>query len=305
MFSEQIKTFLQEYCRTDNDGKKSFHYAAQIIHLAHREQVSITIDLDDLNDYNESLAEAVVANTRRYSVLFSDVIAELLPTYKERDVVSKDSLDVYIEHRLLMESRTRNRVDQRDDRNSFPPELMKRFEVYFKPTSQTKASSIRDVKAEHIGKLVTVRGIVTRCTEVKPIMVVATYTCDRCGSETYQPISSMSFSPVSDCPSDDCRVNKAGGRLYLQTRGSKFVKFQEIKIQEHSDQVPTGHIPRSLTILCRGETTRSAQPGDHVIISGIFLPMVRTGFRQMVSGLLSETFVEANVSFLCWNNFLN
>lgn len=39
--------------------------------------------------------------------------------------------------------------------------------------------------------------------------------------------------PVVMCPSDDCRVNKTGGRLYLQSRGSKFVKFQEIKIQEH------------------------------------------------------------------------
>lgn len=62
---------------------------------------------------------------------------------------------------------------------------------------------IRDVKAEYVGKLVTVRGVVTRCTEVKPMMVVATYTCDHCGAETYQPVSHQStvlvttvYSPV-------------------------------------------------------------------------------------------------------------
>lgn len=103
----------------------------------------------------------------------------------------------------------------------------------FKALTTSKPVAIRDVRAQHIGKLVSVRGIVTRCTEVKPMMVVATYTCDRCGSETYQPVNGMTFMPVADCPSDDCRVNKAGGRLYLQTRGSKFVKFQELKIQEH------------------------------------------------------------------------
>lgn len=65
------------------------------------------------------------------------------------------------------------------------------------------------------------------------MMVVATYTCDQCGSETYQPVTSLTFMPATECPSDDCRVNKAGGRLYLQTRGSKFIKFQELKIQEH------------------------------------------------------------------------
>lgn len=46
-------------------------------------------------------------------------------------------------------------------------------------------------------------------------------------------VNSLTFMPVVMCPSDDCRVNKTGGRLYLQSRGSKFVKFQEIKIQEH------------------------------------------------------------------------
>lgn len=35
----------------------------------------------------------------------------------------------------------------------------------------------------------TVRGVVTRVSEVKPMMVVATYSCDQCGAETYQPVS--------------------------------------------------------------------------------------------------------------------
>jgi len=39
--------------------------------------------------------------------------------------------------------------------------------------------------------------------------------------------------PLRTCPSDGCRVNKSGGRLYLQTKGSKFIKFQEMKLQEH------------------------------------------------------------------------
>ena len=47
---------------------------------------------------------------------------------------------------------------------------------------------MREVKADSIGKLLTVRGIVTRATEVKPVMTVATYTCDQCGAESYQPV---------------------------------------------------------------------------------------------------------------------
>ena len=62
-------------------------------------------------------------------------------------------------------------------------------EVYFKQQTRARSMSVRNVKADSIGKLVTVRGIVTRSTEVKPIMCVATYTCDQCGAESYQPVS--------------------------------------------------------------------------------------------------------------------
>uniref|UniRef100_A0AAR2L4T2 DNA replication licensing factor MCM7 n=1 Tax=Pygocentrus nattereri TaxID=42514 RepID=A0AAR2L4T2_PYGNA len=280
--SYKCKRFLQEFYSEDDSGKKVFKYGAQLVSLAHREQVALVVDLDDVAEEDPELVESVCENTKRYTGLFADAVHELLPEYREREVVAKDALDVYIEHRLMMEARGRDPADTRDFRNQYPSELMRRFEVYFRPPSTLKPKVVRDVKADSIGKLVTVRGIVTRATEVKPMMAVATYTCDQCGAETYQPIASPSFMPLIMCPSQECVTNKSGGRLYLQTRGSKFVKFQELRIQEHSDQVPVGNIPRSMTVYARGENTRVAQPGDHVAVSGVFLPLLRSGFRQAV-----------------------
>ncbi|KAF5306655.1 hypothetical protein FQA39_LY08844 [Lamprigera yunnana] len=296
---ESLKTFLIEFC-VQNGTSKDFKYSSQLTKLAHREQTAMYIDLDDVNDHDENLANAIVSNTRRYVNILSEVVFDLLPTFREHDVVAKDALDVYIEHRLIMENRLREPNQQRAPHNKYPSELMCRFEIYLKSMSLDKTLSIRDVKANNIGKLVTIRGIVTRCTEVKPMLCVATYTCDQCGAETYQTITSLTFMPIIMCPSDDCKVNKSGGRLYLQSRGSKFVKFQEIRIQEHSDQVPIGHIPRSLTLCCRGENTRKALPGDHVEVTGIFLPLLRTGFQQISGGLLTETYIETH-NILCLN----
>ncbi|KAL4705666.1 hypothetical protein ACJJTC_011228 [Scirpophaga incertulas] len=298
---ESFKNFFVDFCLSDDEGNKSFKYAEQLTRLAHREQVAFTVDLDDLSNANEELAEAVKQNTRRYTNMVSDVVYEMLPNYKHREVTAKDALDVYIEHRIMLEARN-HRIpgEMRDPRNRYPPELIRRFEVYFKDMSNTKTVPIREVKAEHIGKLVTVRGIVTRCTDVKPLLVVATYSCSACGAETYQPVRSLQFTPPPACSADECRLNKAAGQLHLQTRGSRFQKFQELKIQEHSDQVPVGHIPRQLSVYCRGETTRRAQPGDHVAITGVFLPLLGDGFRQVVQGLLSDTYLEAH-SVTCLN----
>ena len=59
-------------------------------------------------------------------------------------------------------------------------------EVYFKAPSNGLPSTIREVKASHIGQLVRIAGIVTRCSDVKPLMAVAVYTCEDCGHEIYQ-----------------------------------------------------------------------------------------------------------------------
>ena len=64
--------------------------------------------------------------------------------------------------------------------------------------------------------------------------------------------------PLLMCPGEDCRVNKSGGRLQLQTRGSKFVKFQELRVQEHSDTVSLHledhkKLQKNCIISCKGQ----------------------------------------------------
>lgn len=56
------------------------------VKLAHRDQVQLCIDLDDVAVHDQDLADAIIENTRRYMNLFADVIQELLPEYREREV---------------------------------------------------------------------------------------------------------------------------------------------------------------------------------------------------------------------------
>lgn len=126
IFTEKLRTFFVEYCTQDDDGNKLFKYANQLTKLAHREQTAMYVELDDVHDYDDELAEAILNNTRRYTNMVSDLVFELLPTFKEHDVIAKDALDVYIEHRLLMESRVRQPNEHRNPQNKFPDELMRR-----------------------------------------------------------------------------------------------------------------------------------------------------------------------------------
>ena len=195
---QRLKEFLANFSSTDEEGNKTFKYAEQLTAIAHREQTSLTIDLEDVAGVDEDLANSIRENTRRYNLLVAEVVEALLPEYRTRDVPSRDALDVFIKHRQTATERAQATVApgvQQPPAKTFPPELMRRFEVYFKTQASDKVLPIREVKAGQIGKLISIKGIVTRATEVKPMMQVATYTCDQCGAETFQPINSTSFMP--------------------------------------------------------------------------------------------------------------
>jgi DNA replication licensing factor MCM7 len=49
--------------------------------------VALTIDIEDVTEHDPDLAQAMVENTRRYINLFADAVQELLPDYKEREVI--------------------------------------------------------------------------------------------------------------------------------------------------------------------------------------------------------------------------
>jgi DNA replication licensing factor MCM7 len=57
--------------------------------------------------------------------------------------------------------------------------------------------AVRDLKAQFVGKLVSLRGVVIRAVEVKPLACVITYICDTCGAETFQPVCFFLFIPLS------------------------------------------------------------------------------------------------------------
>ena len=87
-------------------------------------QVELVVDLDDVAEFDPELAEQIGENARRYTLLFGEVVQEMLPNYKEHDVEAKDALDVYINHRLLVENQNQN--DQ-SRAHKYPPELMRRL----------------------------------------------------------------------------------------------------------------------------------------------------------------------------------
>ncbi|TPX16430.1 mini-chromosome maintenance complex protein 7 [Thyridium curvatum] len=284
-------------------------YRDMLQQLANRKIDEVCIELDDLaafeEDLNENmqLTQSIETNTKHYVEIMSRAVDKSMPE-PDADITFKDDvLDV-----LMARRRVRNQelaeaaetmVNPTIMEDTFPAELTRRYTLVFKPRTAVgdkagKALAVRQVRGDHLGHLITVRGIATRVTDVKPITQVSAYTCESCGCEIFQPVSDKQFTPLAVCPSKDCKANQSKGQLNPSSRASKFLPFQEVKIQELAEQVPIGQIPRTLTVLCYGSSVRRINPGDVVDIAGIFLPTPYTGFQAMRAGLLTDTYLEAH-----------
>ncbi|KAK1148679.1 DNA replication licensing factor MCM7 [Aspergillus melleus] len=288
-------------------------YMQMLQEVADRERSNVLIELDDLATFEKSLPEdtdlklvdSVQKNTKRYVDVFSSAADAVMPKETKEITFKDDVLDVIMSQRdkrnEAMNMAMEADMDAVTEPSMFPPELTRRYTLNFKPLTPSgssseregKALAVRNVRAEHLGSLITVRGITTRVSDVKPAVQINAYTCDRCGSEVFQPITTKQFMPMTECMSEECKKNNSKGQLFLSTRASKFVPFQEVKIQEMADQVPVGHIPRTMTIHCHGSLTRQVNPGDVIDLAGIFLPTPYTGFRAIRAGLLTDTYIEA------------
>ncbi|OIT31050.1 PREDICTED: DNA replication licensing factor MCM7 [Nicotiana attenuata] len=281
------KDFLSNFADSNGEAK----YMNILQDVANRKMKAIEIELEDLANYkdlDEEFLRRIAENTRRYIEIIASAIDELMP--EPTEAIPDDDHDILMTQRS--EEGTEN-TDGSDPKQKMPSEIKRFYEVYVKASPKGRPFTIREVKASYIGQLVRTSGIVTRCSDVKPLMQVAVYTCEECGFEIYQEVTARVFMPLFECPSKRCDVNKAKGNLILQLRASKFLKFQEAKIQELAEHVPKGHIPRTMTVHFRGELTRKVSPGDVVEMSGIFLPMPYTGFRAMRAGLIADTYLEA------------
>ena len=294
--------------------KSKAKYMNMLQDIADRTTSQVLVDLDDLQQYESNLEDdgtslqlvsSIEKNANHYVEILSRAVDKALPAPVKEPNFKDDVLDIIMTQRSKRNETVRQQMEANAEdglpESLFPPELTRRYTLNFKPRmpsgssseKSSKAMAVRQVRGEHLGHLINVRGIATRVSDVKPSVQVNAYSCDRCGHEIFQPVTTKQFTPLVECTSEDCQQNNAKGQLFLSTRASKFLPFQEVKIQEMADQVPVGHIPRQLTIHCHGALARQVNPGDVVDIAGIFLPTPYTGFKAIKAGLLTDTYLEA------------
>lgn len=160
--------------------------------------------------------------------------------------------------------------------------------------------SPRGLNATLVGGVVSVEGIVTRASVVRPRLVLSVHYCPitkKFHEKTFRDNASVSSlavftqnagMPGSSYPTKD----EEGNPLETEFGRCWYRDSQRLTIQEMPEKSPPGQLPRSVDVLLEGDLCDVCKPGDRVNISGIFRAV---GGAAAASGTgLFSTFVVAN-----------
>lgn len=129
-------------------------------------------------------------------------------------------------------------------------------------------SRVRQLRTDSIGRLLSISGTVTRTSEVRPELSLATFVCEVCNAIVPDVEQIFRYSEPTQCPNLTCG-NRQAWRLDI--RQSTFVDWQKVRIQENSSEIPTGSMPRTMDVILRGEMVDRAKAGEKCIFTGCLI----------------------------------
>jgi len=150
-------------------------------------------------------------------------------------------------------------LQQMDAVANMPP-----LHLRIKNLPESRKIEIRDLRSIHLGKFISVDGLVKKVTEVRPKLVEAAFKCQKCGAITRIKQEENILIEPTVCP--NCN-RKSSFKLIPDE--SIFIDSQKIEIQESPEGLRGGAQPMRLVAYLEDDLTGNIVPGDRITLNGI------------------------------------
>ena len=208
--------------------EENFKSEIETIALEYPEKRSLYVDYWDIDSINSSLAEGILNQPYKYIFNAEEAL-------KNINVGSKEKLNLHFRVRNI-------------------PEMNRLI--------------IRHIRANHLGKLKAIEGLVKKRTEVRPKLKTAAFICQKCGAIIKVDQDEDILKEPTECYADQGGCERISS-FKLLTSLSNFIDSQKIEIQESPEGLRGGAQPEKLSIYLEDDLVGEIAPGDRVIINGI------------------------------------
>ena len=149
---------------------------------------------------------------------------------------------------------------------------------------------IRNIRSVHLGKLMSITGVVRQTSDVRPQVVSATFECPSCGNSIKIPQLEQTFREPSRC--------SCGRRGRFKLLSQDLIDSQRIVLEESPDSLEGGEQPKRLSIFLREDLVepkmeRKTTPGSKVQVIGVIKEVPIPG-KTGATSTRFDLMVEAN-----------
>ncbi|KAL0950726.1 hypothetical protein HGRIS_007502 [Hohenbuehelia grisea] len=216
-----------------------YNYRDDIHRLLRTEESRLIVNIDDLRDYNREFADGLLKQPVDFMPAFEDALVTIIQRVHDPE---KHDVSTRSYHIGLSGSFGDHHV------------------------------SPRTLNASMLGRMISLEGIITRCSLVRPKMLKSVHYCPQTRlfhSREYRDATSS----TSNLPPTSTMVPTAddeGNQLQTEYGHCVFRDHQRISIQEMPERAPAGQLPRSTDIILDDDLVDKCKPGDRIQLVGVY-----------------------------------
>ncbi|KAH6688086.1 MCM2/3/5 family protein [Plectosphaerella plurivora] len=221
----------------DPGSQQTKSYKSNIINMVKAGQRRLTVNIDDVRDRNPELAHGILQEPFEYTLAFNHALKEIvrtLPKTREEDVLDA------IYHCAWAGSFGQN------------------------------ACNPRTLSSQHLNSMVSLEGIVTRCSLIRPKIVKSVHYNENKEVFHFREYQDQTMTNGVTTSSVYPQEDEEGNPLTTEYGLSKYRDHQTISVQEMPERAPAGQLPRGVDVMLDDDLVDRVKPGDRVQLVGIY-----------------------------------
>jgi replicative DNA helicase Mcm len=128
---------------------------------------------------------------------------------------------------------------------------------------------LRNIRAEHVGKLVSIEGLVKKRTEIRADVIIGAFQCQKCQAIIKEEqTSSELLQPPSECYKTQGGCGRPSTFKFIHGQ-SILMDSQKIQLHENPEGLRGGEQPGKITVFFEDDLVDVVCPGDRVRIIGV------------------------------------
>ncbi|KAK2612871.1 MCM DNA helicase complex subunit [Conoideocrella luteorostrata] len=240
-------------------------YRPDIILMLQKNQRRLTVNLDHIRDHSSDLAQSILDQPFDYSLAFNHALKKIVETIPQArpDQTTRDTI----------------------------------YYCAWAGSFGLNACNPRTLSSQHLNHMVSLEGIVTRCSLIRPKVVRSVHYNETKQRFHFREYQDQTMTNGVTTSSVYPREDDEGNLLVTEYGFCTYRDHQTISIQEMPERAPAGQLPRGVDVILDDDLVDRVKPGDRVQIVGIFRTLGNRNTNHN-SALFKTTILANNIVLL-------